>query len=98
MTIKTRISFKEYCKLLFGLTYKRPMMKVIVCVALAMIVWIVTYYLHLLPLPKPRIYQYITLAIISLIQPLVIYSTIRRNYYSSNHLKEPMEINVNHDQ
>ena len=25
MTIKTRISFKEYCKLLFGLTYKRPM-------------------------------------------------------------------------
>ncbi|MEP7237597.1 MAG: YcxB family protein [Ferruginibacter sp.] len=94
MTIKSKISFKEYRNLLFGLAYKKPMMKVIVCVGLAMLVWISGYYLHFLPVPKPLIYQYITLILITVVQPAVIYWTIKRNYDSSNHLREQLEIEI----
>ena len=69
-------------------------MKVLIGVAFAMIIWILGYYLHLFPVPKPEIYQYITLSLISFVQPLVILLTIKRNYDSSNHLGEPLEINV----
>src|ERR1700712_2609148 len=98
MKIKSRVSFKEYRKLLFGLTYKKPMMKVIVCIALAMLVWISGYYLHFLPVPKPEIYQYITLIVITVVQPVVIYWTIKRNYDSSNHLRELLEIELTQDE
>jgi hypothetical protein len=67
-------------------------MKIILCVAGAMLLWIAGYYLHFLPVPKPQIYQYITLLLITVVQPITIYLTIRRNYYSSNHLREPLEI------
>lgn len=94
MKIKTKISFKQYRKLLFGLAYKKPMMKVIVCVALAMVLWITDYYLNIFPVPQPQIYQYITLMLITIVQPTVIYWTIKRNYDSSNILREPLEIQM----
>src|SRR4249920_1158434 len=94
MVIKTKVSFKEYRNLLFGLTYKKPVMKVIVFVAFSMVIWILGYYLHFLPVPKPEIYQYITLLLIAVVQPSVIYWTIKRNYDSSNHLGEQLEIEV----
>ncbi len=94
MIITTKISFKEYRNLLFGLTYKKPMMRVILCVDLVMIIWMVGYYTHFLPVPRPEIYQYMTLALISFVQPMVIYWTIKRNYESSNHLQEPLEIEL----
>jgi hypothetical protein len=94
MIIKTKISFPQYRNLLFGIMYKKPMMKLILGVALAMLVWILGYYLHILPLPKPEIYQFITLFLIVVVQPSIIFWTIRRNYYSSNHLREPLEIEI----
>ena len=69
-------------------------MKVIVCVGIAMLLWITGYYLHFLPVPKPLIYQYSTLILISVVQPVVIYWTIKRNYDSSNHLRERLEIEL----
>lgn len=98
MTIKTKISFKEYCRLLFHLTYKRTILKVIVGVGLAMIIWILGYYLHILPVPKPEIYQYITLTLIAVAQPTAIYWIVKRNYDSSNHLGEQLEIDITQDE
>jgi YcxB-like protein len=92
MIIKTSISFKEYAKLLFSLTYKKPMIRVIVGVGVAMATWIIGYSSGLTFLPKPTYYQYLTLIIISIVQPLAIYSTIWKNYHSSSHLKEALEI------
>ena len=94
MKIKTKIAFKEYRKLLFSLTYRKPIMKVILGVAFAMVVWILGYYLRFLPVPRPQIYQYITLILITVIQPITIYWTIKRNYDSSNHLRERLEIEL----
>ena len=89
MTINTKISFKEYAKLLLKLAYRKPMMKVIVSVAALMLLWIITSYLDVLPLPKPTYYQYSTLFLIAVAQPLVIYSTIRKSYYSGSPLIQP---------
>jgi hypothetical protein len=92
MKIKTKISFKEYCKLLFALAYKKTLMKLILSVAFILLLWIFFYFFKLMNTPAPTIYQYITLGLIILVQPTVIYLSIRRNYYSSNHLKETLEI------
>ncbi|MEO8088532.1 MAG: YcxB family protein, partial [Bacteroidota bacterium] len=94
MTLKTQITFKEYLKLLLGLTYRKPIMLLILFIDLAMMVWICGYYFSPLPLPKPTIYQFITLILISIVQPLVIYNTIWRNYKSSTHLGELLEIEL----
>ncbi len=94
MTIKTRISFQEYCKLLFSLIYKRTILKIIVGVGFAMIIWILGYYFHFIPVPEPKIYQYITLTLIAVVQPIAIFWLINRNYASSNQLSEQLEIKV----
>lgn len=94
MKIKSRVTFKEYVTLLFGLTYQRPIMKVILGVAILLSLWVIFYFLNIMNLPEPVIYQYITLALIVVVQPIVIYTTIRRVYYSSNHICEKLEIEL----
>ena len=94
MIIKTRVPFKEYRKLLFGLAYRKPIMIVLLSVAFLMLSWILSYYLHLLPLPEPGYYQFITLGLITIVQPVFIYSMIWRIYYSSNVLRETLEIEL----
>jgi hypothetical protein len=94
MIIKTNVSFKEYAKLLFGLAYKRTIMRLLLGLALLIMLWVVFYYLHVFNLPKPVIYQYITLILIVIVQPTVIFILIRRNYKSSNHLQEALEMEL----
>lgn len=94
MTIKTKVTFKEYVKLLFGLTYQRPIMRLLVGVAVLILLWILFYYLNLFNLPEPVIYQYVTLALLVVAQPIVIYTTIRTVYYSSNQISEPLEMQI----
>ncbi|RZJ31500.1 MAG: YcxB family protein [Flavobacterium sp.] len=94
MKIKTKITFKEYAKLLYSLTYERPVMRFLVLVAMIIVLWILFYYLHIFNLPKPVIYQYLTLGLILGAQPIVIYTTIRRIYKSSNHLNETLEMQM----
>ena len=67
-------------------------MKLLLFVALAMLVWIIGYYTNLLAVPKPAFYQYTTFFLITIVQPTVIYNTIRKNYMSSSHLKEQLKI------
>lgn len=73
------------------------MMIFLVCFALLMVLWIVLYHLNILNLPEPLIYQYITLLLIAVIQPTVIFTTILRNYYSSNHLRETLDMDLTED-
>lgn len=94
LVIKTKISFSEYLKILYRLAYRKPIMIFLVCLAFAIAIWIAFYSMNILNLPKPLFYQYLTLVLIIVVQPLVIYLTIRRNYYSSNHLREALEMEV----
>ena len=94
MKIKTKVTFKEYVKLLYSLVYERLIMKFLICVAIVILLWIIFYYLNFFNLPKPIIYQYITLILIVVVQPIVIYITIYRNYNSNNHLRETLEMEI----
>ncbi|MBP9549836.1 MAG: YcxB family protein [Chitinophagales bacterium] len=94
MRIKTSITFKEYCKLIFALIYSGIILKIIVSVGIAMLLWILGYYLHFLPVPKPEIYQYIALILIAVVQPSGIFWLIKRNYNSNNHLTELLDIYI----
>ena len=98
MQIKASVSFNQYLRLLFGLAYRKPIMILLLSIALLLVMWIVTFNFHLLLLPAPVYYQYLTLSLILFIQPLVIYITIRRNYFSSNHLKEKLAIEFTNDE
>src|SRR5690606_34122275 len=94
MKLKTNVSFRQYLKLLFGLAYEKPVLRLLLGLAGLVILWIVLHALDLFNLPEPQIYQYITLLLILIIQPLAIFYTIRRNYYSSNYLMETLQIEL----
>src|SRR5436190_3563920 len=92
IAIKARISFRQYAALLFRLTYTKPALIVIVSVGLLMAAWVLGHAWGLSFLPEPRFFQYVTLVLIFLVQPLFILATIRRTYVSSDHLGEPLEM------
>ncbi|MFZ1228748.1 MAG: hypothetical protein WAT40_12610 [Saprospiraceae bacterium] len=94
MIVKTKISFKEYVKLIYSIAYKKTLLRLLLLVAFLILLWIIFYYLHIFNLPKPIIYQYITLILIVIVQPSLIFVTIWRNYYSSNHLQEALEMEI----
>jgi hypothetical protein len=73
-------------------------MILIVTVGLLVLLWIVDAAFNFFPVPRVTFYQYITLILIAIVQPLVIYTTILKNYHSSSHLKEPLEIEFTHSQ
>ena len=90
--LKIKISLREYVKLLSGLTYRKPVMIVILSIDLLMMTWIILWHLNVQNIPKITFYQYTTVILITIVQPIVILSSIRRNYQSSAHLKEKIEI------
>ena len=95
MKIETRITFKQYVKLLYSLIYRKPLMKLLIAVATLLILYILFYNLNLFNLPEPVIYQYLTLFFIIVVQPIGIFITLRRNYNSSNYLIESLEMEMN---
>lgn len=94
MIVQTKVTFKEYIKLLFRLAYKRLVMRLLVAVAALLMLWVIFYYLDIFNLPKPIIYQYITLILIVVVQPAIIFATVWRNYHSSNHLRETLQMEI----
>ena len=94
MVVKTKVNFKEYVKLLYALAYEKIVLKLLLGVAALILLWIIFYNLNVFNLPKPLIYQYMTLILITIVQPISIYVTIRRNYKSSNQLGEALEIEI----
>ena len=69
-------------------------MRFLIGVAILLLLWIALHSFNIFNLPEPVIYQYITLALIVLVQPIVIFTTIRKNYYSSNHLRENLDFEL----
>lgn len=68
------------------------MILVVVSFGLAMLLWVLGYDFNFLSVPKPGFFQYFTLAIIGIGQPLVIFTAIWKNYKSNGHLRERLEI------
>jgi len=98
MKLKVKVTIRQYLKIVLSLAYTKPMMIFLICFAFLLILWIALYHLEILNLPEPVIYQYITLLLIGVVQPAVIFTTIIRNYYSSNHLRETLEMDLTGDE
>ncbi|MFL9835806.1 YcxB family protein [Chryseobacterium terrae] len=94
MKLKVKVTIRQYLKILFSLAYTKPVMIFLIFLAFLLVFWIVFFHLELFNLPEPVIYQYITLILIAVIQPTVIFITIIRNYYSSNHLRETLDMEL----
>lgn len=98
MKFKTNISFIEYVRLIYSLAYERTLLRLLLGVAGLILMWIILYYLDIFDLPKPVIYQYMTLFLITVVQPVGIFLTTRRNYHSSNQLRETLAIEANSEE
>ncbi|MBW8361359.1 MAG: YcxB family protein [Kaistella sp.] len=94
MRLKAKVTFKQYLRLLYSLAYEKPVLRLLLLVAFLLLLWIVLSWLDLFNLPEPLIYQYITLAFIVIVQPFMIFYTIYRNYQSSNHLRETLDMRL----
>ena len=97
MKLKAKVTIRQYLKILFSLTYSKPIMIFLISFAVLLVLWISLYQFSILNLPEPVIYQYIALLLIAVIQPTVIFITIIRNYYSSNHLRETLDMHLAED-
>ena len=94
MKIKTKVNFKDYLKLLYSLAYEKTILRLLLGVAFLILLWIIFFNFEIFDLPKPLIYQYITFILIAVVQPMVIYLTIRRTYKSSNQLQETSQFEI----
>jgi len=98
MVIKIKVTFKEYAKLLLTLAYIKPLMIILVCLAILNGGWILCYHFQILDIPEPKMIQYFGFLLISVVQPLGIFFMIWRNYSTSIHLRETLEIHFTKDQ
>ena len=98
MKVTTRIREKEYVKLIMGRAYHKPVLRLIVGVGVIMALWIVGYYMGLSFLPKPQYFQYTTLALITVVQPVALFLITRKTYRSSGHLQEEVEMEFTAEQ
>ncbi len=98
MKVTTRIREKEYVKLLVGRAYHKPLLRLIVGVGVAMAFWIIGYHMGLSFLPKPQYFQYTTLVLIMIAQPVGIVLTTRKTYRTSGHLQEQVEMEFTPEQ
>ncbi len=94
MKLQTNVSFKQYLQLMFKLTYQKTMLRLLMGVAVILLLWIIVYHFQIFNLPKPLIYQYITLVLIVVVQPLIVLNTVYRNYHSSNQLRETLDMEL----
>ncbi|TXF74939.1 YcxB family protein [Chryseobacterium sp.] len=94
MRLKAKVTFKQYLRLLYSLAYEKPVLRLLVAFAFLLLIWIILSWLDLFNLPEPLIYQYITLILILVVQPFMIFYTIYRNYQSSNHLRETLDMRL----
>ncbi|MEO8732748.1 MAG: YcxB family protein, partial [Flavobacteriales bacterium] len=92
MKVTTRIRRKEYVKLLVGRAYHKKVLWVILGVGVAMAFWIIGYHCGLSFLPKPQYFQYTTLVLIMVVQPVSLILITRKTYKTSGHLKEEVEM------
>ena len=98
MKVTTHIRLKEYVKLLIGRAYHKPLLRLVVGVGVAMAFWIIGYHMGLSFLPKPQYFQYTTLVLIMVVQPVGLVITTRKTYKTSGHLQEQVEMEFTPEQ
>lgn len=97
MTIEAKIYFKQYLKLMFVITYKKPMMIILTILGLIMFFGAIVY-LVFFPylLNEPPIFP-LVFGLITVIIPLSIYRYCKRSYSSNSRLQEKITYEFTED-
>ena len=89
MKIETKLSFKEYLRLMFLLTYKKPFMVFLSGIGVIMFIGSLFYFLGIkVPVDKPPYFQLIFGFSIIALLPFSIYRSAKKNFSSSGRLQE----------
>lgn len=90
MRIKTKLTFNEYLKLIFLLTYRKAVNILLSIIGLAMFIGAILYFIGVISIPTDGP-PYITLLLgflIVVVSPLSTYIASRRAFYSHTSLRE----------
>lgn len=98
MTIYTKIVFKDYIKLMFLLTYRKPAMVLFTIIGLVMIVFSLGYFLDLNNMYEsaPYVPGFLGFVFVFFL-PLSIYLGAKRNFSSNGRLNERIKYEFNED-
>ncbi len=90
--IETRLEFKMYLRLMYTLTYKKPVMIFLSFIGLVILIGAILYFLGFnVPVDEPPyfllMYGFFTVVLI----PILIYGTARKNFFTHGRLQEKMK-------
>lgn len=89
MRIETTLTFKEYLKLMYILTYRKGWMIFILIIGIVMFVGSTLYFLGFeIPADSPPYFQIVFGFFIIFLMPISVYFSAKRNYTSQQRLKE----------
>jgi hypothetical protein len=89
MIIEIKLDFKRYLRLMFSLTYRKPLIIFLTIIGLMMFIGSILYFLGLnVPFDRPPYFQIILGFIIVGIIPFSIYRSTRKNFSSEGRLQE----------
>lgn len=97
MKIETKIEFKDYLRLMYILTYRRPGMIIASIMGLFMFVFTLLYLVGIIQSAE---FPWLPLAfslVILLIMPLVIFSSAKKNYKTHGRLQEKITYEISRD-
>lgn len=97
MTIKTRLNFEEYKKLIFILIYKKPIVIFITVLGLYMIVHASLSYFGIIRINNNITIQFIFGIIITFLIPYNIYKSSKKNFETNKRIQEEIEYNFTNE-
>ena len=90
MIIESKLDFKKYLKLMYGLTYRKPWTIIISIIGLVMLIGSILYFVgYPIPIDSTPIVQF-TIGLLVIFIPFSIYLSSRKNFSSAGRLKEKM--------
>jgi hypothetical protein len=95
ITITTKLDFKKYSNLMFRLTYRKPMMIVLTILGFIMLITAILYFVGI-PIPfSSTPFFPLFFGVYTLLLPLFIYRTSRKNFSTHKRLHEQITYEFN---
>lgn len=91
MTVNTKVDFQDYSKLMFTLSYRKPIMILLTLAGITMLITSLLYFAGVdIPFDEPPFFQLVFGFAIVFLLPFSIYRTSKKNFYSHSKLQERM--------
>ncbi|MBF6641976.1 YcxB family protein [Flavobacterium sp. J49] len=91
MHIKTKIDAKKYLKLMFSLTYKKPLIILMHLIGVGMFIYSLLYFLGIIILEEIPLIPLIFGFIMTFMIPISLYKSFKKNFLSNKRIQETIE-------